>query len=100
MTTRREIMAAARALAAAVADSAELSALQRCEAALGERRADLEAHVDEPEVQQYLAAREAAERLLQQVTSVFIFPLTGQLLQGDAAGAAGDDCGGCEHSRS
>lgn len=92
MKTRGEILQAARALAAAVAESEEIIELQRCEAELGPlREAPLDSQSEDPRVLRYLEAKERAERLLHHVTTVFFFPLTGNLIE--AGGEQG--CAGC-----
>ena len=92
MRSRQEILRLARDLADAVGASAEIAELQRCEAALGELRgADLADVPDDPRAVAYLQAKARAERLIQQVTSVFLFPLTGGV--GYARGE--DSCAAC-----
>ncbi|MDA8346035.1 MAG: hypothetical protein M0Z66_11195 [Thermaerobacter sp.] len=95
MKTRQEILHIARALADAVSDSSELQELQRCEAELGELLgADFSEYPDDPRVVAYAAAKERAERLIHQVTSVFLFPLTGSLQPAQTIGVGG--CSGCQ----
>ncbi len=96
MTTRAEILHRARELADAVADSEEIAELQRCEAALAELQGrDAESLADDPRATAYAAAKDRAERLIRQVSSAFLFPLTGSLQQGGRPGAA---CAGCERT--
>lgn len=94
MKTRKEVLRCARDLAEAVGESVEIQELQRCEAALGELAAeDLVGHAEDPRVIAYVQAKDRAERLIHQVTSVFLFPLTGSLQPARAAAGAG--CAGC-----
>ncbi len=94
MKSRREILRAARTLAAAVSESEEILALQRCEAELGELRGAANfGDLEDPRVVAYVTAKERAERLVNQVTSVFLFPLTGSLRRTQDAAGAG--CAGC-----
>ena len=80
MRTRLEILQLAQQVADAVGDSQEMQDLLRCEAALGSRaEAPLAEDDPDPRVQEYLAAYRSMERLLQQVTGVFLFPLTGRV---------------------
>lgn len=93
MKTRLEILGLAQEVAAAVADSRELHDLLRCEAELGSRvSGPLEPDDPDPRVQAYVEAKRRAERLVQQVTYVFLFPLTGRLAPTSNRPA---DCDGC-----
>ncbi len=94
MRTRIEILRLAQEVADAVADSQEMRDLLACERALGGRRAeDLDADDPDPGVQAYILAKRSAERLLQQVTGVFLHPLTGHLMPTPARDKSCEGCG-------
>ena len=97
MKTRVEILGAARQVGDAVAQSAEMQELLRCEAALGRLQGKpLDPASPDPRVQEYLAARAQAERLIGHVWSAFFFPLTGHIAP-ERTGPG--DCGGCPGRR-
>ncbi len=80
MKTRLEILRLAQELADAVSDSKEMHDLLTCEAELGPLAlGPIDPDDPDPRSQAYAEAKHRAERLLQQVTSVFLFPLTGHL---------------------
>ncbi len=80
MRTRLEILRLAQEVADAISDSKEMQELLAAEAALGGTVPDpLNPDDPDPRVRAYVDAKHRAERLLQQVTSVFLFPLTGHL---------------------
>ncbi len=94
MKSRQEILRRARELADAVAQSAEIEELQRCEAALAQAGGEDSLDAGDPRAAAYNAAKENAERLMRHVTSVFLFPLTGNLQRSSGAQ------GGCaDHAR-
>ena len=94
MRSRLEILRLAQEVADAVAESKEIQELLRCEAELGPRAATkLDPEDPDPCVQAYLAAKHGAERLLQQVTGVFLFPLTGHLAPTPSRDTGCDGCG-------
>ncbi len=80
MKSRLEILRLAQELADAVSDSKEVLDLLAREAELGPLAlGPIDPDDPDPRVQAYADAKYRAERLLQQVTSVFLFPLTGHL---------------------
>ena len=94
MKSRLEILRMAQEVADAVAESKEIQELLRCEAQLGGRgEAALDPDDPDPCVQAYLAAKHSADRLLQQVTGVFLFPLTGHLAPAQSRSGGCDGCG-------
>jgi hypothetical protein len=90
--SRQDILRCARELAQAVAESSELTELQRCEAALAKAGGLDALEAEDPVSLAYTAAKENAERLIRQVTSVFLFPLTGSL---QTESGAQEGCAGC-----
>ena len=94
MKTRLEILRLAQDVADAVADSKEMHDLLECEARLGPLAAGpLDPDDPDPRVQAYVEAKLKAERLLQQVTGVFLFPLTGHLAPAQARDRGCEGCG-------
>jgi len=94
MRTRIEILRLAQEVADAVADSKEMQDLLRCEAQLGPLAAGpLDPDDPDPRVQAYVEAKQRAERLLQQVTGVFLFPLTGHLSPAQSRDRGCEGCG-------
>ncbi len=94
MRTRIEILRLAQEVADAVADSKEMQDLLRCEAQLGPlATGPLDPDDPDPRVQAYVEAKHRAERLLQQVTGVFLFPLTGRLSPAPSRERGCEGCG-------